>query len=196
MNEIQKTVIDGSAEILEIGVDSLLSDGILKEIPILGSFIKAASISKSVSDYIYLKKTEKFILKFHETDSAKRVDLIIKILDDEKKRIKIGENLVLLLDNYNNLEKPELLARFFVLFLEEKISQEDFLRIGSAIDLAFIDDLNLFISDSSNNEVKRNLVISGLVEVSRTGVNVGEGVTYSGVHISRLGNEFLKIQQQ
>lgn len=46
---------------LEIGIDRLIEDGILKDIPIVNSIISGLNIAKNVRDIILLKQTMLFI---------------------------------------------------------------------------------------------------------------------------------------
>lgn len=198
MNELHKIAIEGSADLIEVGLDTLINNEIVKSIPVLGLAIKVAYSVKSIGDRIFLKKVISFLNGLSHSSINDRLYIVEKIANNEKERTKIGENLILLIDRYNDLEKADLLAKFFSLFLEEKISSDAFLRIGNAIDFAYITDLKAFISNPNKHNVQEGLIRSGLVGLSQTGISTttafNEPVVFHPLIITDLGKEFLKIQ--
>lgn len=59
--------------------------------------------------------------------------------NDEQK--KSGEVLTLVLDRFDDLSKPRLLAVIFQAYARRQIGFDEFRRLARAIDLAFVDDL-------------------------------------------------------
>jgi len=53
---------------------------------------------------------------------------------DADYRQRVGENLLLLLNRVDDIKKPELIAKLFKAFVEGKIDDEKYQKIGIAID--------------------------------------------------------------
>ena len=56
-SDLSSVVMDG----VEIGIDQCLSDGILKDIPIINSIASIVKTTQSISNYLYLKKIVSFL---------------------------------------------------------------------------------------------------------------------------------------
>lgn len=201
MNDLQKEIVDGSSDILEFSIDLLTKNEILKEIPVVGLIVKSALIGSSISDRLLLKKIERFLHKFNEISNREKEKVIWKIRLDKEQKEQIGENILFLIDRYADKYKPEFLASIFGLFIEQKITQDEFIRLGNAIDLSFSPDLNLFLQDPNNTDVLKRLIRSGLSEISRVGMVPSEQIGgfngMASVHsliITDLGKLFLKLQ--
>jgi hypothetical protein len=166
MNE---NIADLATDILEVGLDIFIDNEILKEIPILGSVVKTIYITNSVSDKILLRKLSLFLTQFEKRSGKQKSELLKKLSEKDDKR-KIGESLMLLINRFDDLDKPVLLADLLHSYLNGLISNNDFLRIGKSINLAYIDDLKSFLIapiDNQNIQVMQNLLVSGLSEIDR-----------------------------
>ncbi len=137
---------DISKDLVESSIDSFLSDGILKEIPIVKSILGIIKVSSNISEYLFLKKIISFLNEIKEIDPKKRKEEIDKIDSSERYRIKVGEKLLYILDRSDDYEKAEYIAKLFVALLEEKISYDDFIRGSNAINTLSIPDFRLFLS--------------------------------------------------
>lgn len=126
-------------------------------------------IGTSIPDIILRTKVKHFLKALPNIPVEDKQRLYDDVVQDPKKRRKIGEVLLLLLDHYNDLEKPEILAKFFAAYMKGIITFEQFRRLGQAIDLAYVEDLKNLITTRSNHmeygayqEALNNLVRSGL----------------------------------
>jgi len=55
-----------SSDIAEAGFDQLLSDGFLKELPVIGSGFKMLGIARKILDAIFLKNIFKFLYQLKD----------------------------------------------------------------------------------------------------------------------------------
>ena len=86
-----------SAGILESIIDEgLLEDGILKEIPILGSIIGLGKTVSSVKDYLFAKKIVGFLSGVANISQEKRNEIISKIDSDPNYKQTVGSKFCLL----------------------------------------------------------------------------------------------------
>jgi hypothetical protein len=166
-DDIKKTAIEIGADILEVAADQLLSDGILKDIPVFGTAVKLAGIGKTINDRIFLAKVHKFIFALPKIDQNQRRMFAHNMSVDEKLRQKLGETIILILDRFEDLEKPEILAKIFAALINEKINLEQFRRLANAVDLAFVDDLKKFSAMTQHTYMERDEFYYGLL---RTGL--------------------------
>lgn len=189
-------IVEGSADILEYGLDFFTDNEVIKDFPVLGTIIKVGFSVKSISDKIFLKKIERFLFHYQKISNEEIKQVSHKINFDDKERKKIGETLILIIDRISDLEKPDYLARCFSAYLNKKITFDDFVALGNAIDLSHTKDLKLFIKDSENESNLDKLIRTGLTEVSKNAILVpqhGLSTVTLFTRITDLGNMFLNI---
>lgn len=166
-----REAVDIAGDIAELGLDSLLDEGLLKDIPFFGTAVKVFSIVGSVRERIFLKKVSKFLFELGKTDEHKRFTFMKKMQNDKDFQSDVGENLILLLERHENMSKPSILAKAFGAFIQEEISYDEFLKIASAIDSTFINDLlklPIYYEDNEKitADIGERLYKSGLVNIS------------------------------
>jgi hypothetical protein len=185
-------------EITEIGFDCLLDDGVLKDLPVIGTIIKSIKGFVDIRDHIFIAKVAKFLFALKDTPLHHRESFKQRIHDDPKLKKKIGGTLVLLLDRLDDLEKPDILAKCFRSYLGEKTSFDDFRRLGAAIDIAFIGDLRkLYLDSNENQQVLANLVRTGLVDFMASGIKATWNDMGKIIYeLSSIGRLFTKIMKE
>ena len=137
--EIQKI----SADLIETVIDSTMSEGILKEIPILSTIMGGYNAFTSMQDKMFLKKMLTFLHELKSVSQDRRIKQIIKIEDDTKYRTKVGEKLLFIISRCDDLDKASMVGILFKCYLEEKVDYSDFLSCVSCIEL----NLNKFYSN-------------------------------------------------
>jgi len=134
-----------STDIAESLIDSTMNDGILKEIPILGTLVGISKTAGKVREALFLKKVVHFINEVKGVPPEQREKIIRKIDTSEKYRLKLGEKLMYILDKADDHEKSRLIGRLFKSFLLEEIDYDSFLRSSVVIDRSIPEDLYYFI---------------------------------------------------
>jgi hypothetical protein len=124
---------DLSSDIGEVALDAFLKDGLLKEIPLVGTILKVAQLGMNIRDVIYLKKILRFIFNFEDTSETERIELIRKFDLDAKASLKFGEYLTTLLENIDSFEKADYVAKAFKAYLLGNIVYTELLRINHGI---------------------------------------------------------------
>ncbi|MDL1989036.1 MAG: hypothetical protein LWX08_15625, partial [Deltaproteobacteria bacterium] len=171
--------------IAEVFTDSLMEDGIAKDIPIIGTVIGLGKTAIGIKESLFLKKVIYFISELKNISSTKRHEMIDKIDKSGKFRTKVGEKLLYIIDKCDDHEKSQIIARLFSAFLLGTIGYDEFLRASHIVDHLMNDDLKWFIEsgwedtfnwkhniDHSNYEdgylkidEVGNIATSGLVEI-------------------------------
>lgn len=174
VQSIGKTeILDLSQDFAEIALDSQLGDGIIKEIPVLKFLYSIGKTVISVRDYIFTQKIIRFLTELNSISQAEREELSKKIENDEKFQQRVGETLIMILDRFDHMDKPKLLAKLFRGHLRNDIDSEQFQRLSTAIDRIFIDDLlamlKFFTKFTDKHKMRKvsweNLYMGGLSKI-------------------------------
>jgi hypothetical protein len=135
-SELKKNVGD----LLEVGVDSFLKEGILKEIPgisLLNGFWKTVI---AIRDYRFLNKLLLFLDESAKLPLEKRLELIENLEDNEFQK-EAGEKLIAIIDNLETSSKSILLGKLMCLFGMKIIDKEEFWRISFVIEKLPMNDV-------------------------------------------------------
>jgi hypothetical protein len=160
---------DAMGELAELGIDRLLSEGLLQDIPFLGTLFKCIKTGVTIKDWVFVRKVGHFLLALHEINPHEKKAFQEKLNNDPEMAKKVSESLIIILDRLDDLEKPQILAKLFNAHIEEKIDFSTFRRLASAVERAYIDDLKDIIQEKLDaeriNVVQEQLLISGLTKI-------------------------------
>jgi hypothetical protein len=137
----QAGAIDIASDVSEMALDSLLEEGLLKDVPVFGWMAKLYAVTRTVRDRIFLKKVASFLFGTKSASQGAKDEFRARIEGDPEFRREVGENLVLLLERHDHFEKSKLLGKVFAAQISGDIDYDTFLRIATAIDRAPIADL-------------------------------------------------------
>lgn len=141
-----------SISLAEVFTDSLIEDGIAKDIPIIGTVIGLGKASVGIKEILFLKKIIYFISELKNISVTKRHELIDRIDNSGKFRTKVGEKLLYIIDKCEDYEKSQTIALLFSAFLSERISYDEFLRASHIVDQVILEDLKWFINSGWEKE--------------------------------------------
>jgi hypothetical protein len=134
---IKEIAIDFS----ELALDSLTDDGILKDLPVIGTLVRIAKATRSMSDFIFANKIKRFIEASEQMPFEKK-EQFRAILDAKPElRQKAGEVVVMALNSADDLKKAGIIGKLFSHFILNEIDFETLRRLLVAVNRAFIDDL-------------------------------------------------------
>jgi len=205
-------------DLAETITDSLLNDGLLHEIPIIGTIVGLTKVSFNISERLFIKKIMYFLSEIKDIDVEKRNKLISDIENSDKQKVRVGEKLLYILDRCDDHVTAKYLAIVFTAFLNQELSYSEFLRCSNIIQKLFINDLELFIitkvpdievnidfHGSGLTDFQNSLITSGIcaTEIDRISVvdeddyesgrryKVEGGTTY--VYLSEIGLKLKNI---
>jgi hypothetical protein len=196
---------NGLSEILEdigeITLDSFLEDGVIKDLPVIGTVVRLGKTLHSIRDFFFVKKVWAFLKGVNEIPYKQRKAFVDKLKKDEKYEHRAGETITMLLDRYDNLQKPSFMAKLLGAYAQGEIDFSEFLRLSTAIDRAFIDDLNDLLNyfsgkDIETERVKRSLYTSNLSDffVMSEETFKKSGLEFPQVYaFNRLAERFARI---
>jgi hypothetical protein len=159
----------------ELSLDSILKDGLLKDIPVISSMLNLFKLGVSLQNYFLLSKLLSFLKSLDNVNIESRKQAIKKLEADTEYSQNVGEHLILLLDRMDDLNKPKMIARAFTAYCKKEINSVQLQRLYYAIDRILLCD-NSHIKTFLNNRGKEELP----VDIEQNFVNSGLGYVKSG----------------
>lgn len=146
-------------EYAEIGLDAVMEDGILKDIPIVSTAIAIYKIGGSIKERHNLKKLLVFLNELNNgiLDEPKRKEYQQKFRSNEKFRNQEIEYLLVLIDRYISYDKPQMLAKLYLAYLEGIIIWEELTMYAEVVDRFLLLDCGTLISGDGKTIVHRNI---------------------------------------
>ncbi len=129
------------SDVLEIGIDTILADGILKEIPVVNVAAGLWKTGVAIRDYRFISKLLYFLNESSNL-SLKQREKIIEKLEYDNYQAEAGEKLISIIDNLETKSKAKLLGKLMCLFGNKKITKDEFWRVSFIIEKLPITDIN------------------------------------------------------
>lgn len=111
----------------EVGIDALIKDPTLKEVPILGSVLNLIKLSLSIQDRIFINKLKSFI------DNVEKNKKWKEKFSDPKECKKISKQLIYIIDSSDDEEKIEAIGMLFNHFVQGEITKEHYFYLCDII---------------------------------------------------------------
>ncbi|USX12804.1 hypothetical protein NHH88_24415 [Oxalobacteraceae bacterium OTU3CAMAD1] len=185
-----RNILEAAAEVVEAGFDQLITNPLLKDIPFVGTALKLAKGSYDLRARIFQAKLEKFLAE-PSLRSSRDARLIRARLNNDNQAQDIGATLFLIIEKVTDMKKPELLAKIFAAYLDEKIDAPIFFMLGHAIDQSHLIDLQIFlelVARPEESSWQQRLTSSGLM--TSLVVTVGGAHSYNAYSVAALGQQF------
>lgn len=133
--------VELAADLLEPAVDALLSNGVLKDIPVLGTAVKLASIGRSISDRIFLAKIQRFLAGLGAEDTPGSRKFAEELESGDADAHRTAATVLLAIHQMDDLEKGPILSAVFSAFLRGELSKAGLRRAVAGINAALADDV-------------------------------------------------------
>lgn len=124
---------DTLTDLAEAGLDQLFDDGVLRDIPILGTLARLRKTVGAIRDFIFVRKVVRFLIRLGRVPDSER-EAFVAQLGTKLERRRLGETLVLLLDRLDDMDKPEMLARLFAAHVKGRYDLATFRRLSTALE--------------------------------------------------------------
>lgn len=204
---LNSEVINVTKDALEVALDSVMDDSILKDIPVLGSLVGMVKIGLNIRDKAFVKTLCSFLYQLNETSYEQRHKVITKINENNDFQSRLGEKLVFILEKASDTEKATYIGSLFRHVLYNELGYNMFIRCAETINNVFILDLKWFLSKrhmSFNYCTQSDSLMYGgiLVKVNANPlelVNNGRNLTYKMTDVGNclhkyLGNQDTKLE--
>jgi len=155
--------------------DTLFEEGLVKDIPIIGTIYGLGKFGVSVRDRLFLKKLHCLLREVADIPPKQRAEIISKIDRSGKYRVKVGDKLLYLFDKSEDHEIAQVVAFFVRAVLSGDLSYDDFLRASRAIQSIMVADLWRFVDDEKEGwdaSAVADLLNSGLVALDELDIRV------------------------
>lgn len=156
---LKEDVVGMVSDFAEIGLDAVMEDGILKEVPIVSTAIALYKIGNSIKERHNLKKLHIFMNEINKgiVNKEKLDEYKQKFQSNDKFRNQEIEYLLVLLDRYISYDKPQMLAKLYLAYLDGKIVLEEFTMYAEVVDRFILSDKSMLLSKSDTVTVHRNI---------------------------------------
>jgi len=199
---LSKNIVPVSVESLENGIDELISNNVLRNIPILNSICGVIRVGKDLRERNLLIQTSTFLSEFNSgTIDEEKLQKYKEKLEDDKKKISELERILLILNNNIDVEKSKYLAKLFTAYINEKISWNEFCEYSDIINRLFMEDVRILKTiwsntvpqpkDCDNFRIER-IYSYGIIGNTFTELMDG-GQGYKGRVLNKIGKKFCDI---
>lgn len=157
-NTMCDAALDSMSDIAEIGLDSFLEDGLIKDIPVVGFLFRMGKGISSVKDAITAKRILVFVQRVRENsvdDNALQKHLE-ELGDDSKKLNQELETILDYIDKQTGYIKAKILGNFYHSFLNREIAWDDFVLLADIVDSISITDMSTLLDLHSKREYLTN----------------------------------------
>ncbi len=167
---IKSELVALSTNLGEVAIDSIISDGIFKDVPVIGTCVSIGKAVNSFSNYRIIKNIIKFINEL-DTKSNEEIEKLKEKHFRDNDYPKIGEKIFYVLEKADDDKKIKWLAECFRRFLDGTIDKTQFMRLSSIINNTYVDDAEqILIFEAhevltSNNDFIESYVLDHLYSV-------------------------------
>lgn len=200
-SELTGLVIDNS----EVILDAAYNNEIIKAIPVFSDIYKVYSVVSTVRTSLFQKQMYAFLYELKDLPQQKREKLIKKLESKKGFSHSFGEELIVMLDQFTNVRKSSILARFFLKLLQDEIDVVTFRRLAHILNNIFdgdIDALLGFYNGDNLHQLSKNALSNlGLITVfgrtTKFSREIGglNGAKYSSPKKNELGDLFVEMMQ-
>ena len=146
VDSFKKTVISDelskiSENASEIAIDAILNDGLLKDVPLIGTTIGLYKLGKTLTAKRQIQTLWKFLYRLGEINQTDRIKFLGKVEQDEKSRNELFERTLFILEQLDDERKAEIVSQLFKNLVLEKIKTIDYLRLSLIVDKTYLKDL-------------------------------------------------------
>ena len=202
-NVILDNVTNLTIDISELVVDSFLNDGLLKDIPIVGTGVNIIKLTSNISDTLLLNKLKIFMenLRIINQNDVERFKEKMK---NDKFKKDIGIKLLNIVNKTDEYIKIKWIANSFLEYLDGFIDKNFFFRIVTIINNTFVQDIIQLkhIKDKeeilSNNKRVESYVLNQLFSnglLDNCGIDGGgasDEVDSGTIYVLNIFGEYIK----
>lgn len=134
-NSLSSDICNTVGDLAEVGLDAVMDDGVLKDIPILSTVVGLYRIGHTIRERHTIKQLALFVMELDKgcVDEKKRKIIINRLNGDAKRSKQEIEYILVVLDSYLEYEKPQMLARLFIACSQEIITWAEFVEYASMV---------------------------------------------------------------
>ncbi|MEC0204861.1 hypothetical protein P4H39_19835 [Paenibacillus lautus] len=159
--ELINTSLDLTIDYSEVALDSIISDNIANEIPIVKSIVSLGRLGISIKQLHFTKKVLCFLREFHSRGSTDNFfEFKHKLITDQKFKYKVTEQIILIVDRLRTEQRSVLFAKLFIGHIQERYDWETFCYFSECLDSMQPIDIDVleYLSTKDSDEIE-NIVV-------------------------------------
>jgi len=121
--------------LIEVGIDTALDSGALRDIPVLGTVVGIGRLGMSVSDFFLIRKLRDFLSPLSSLTPGERRSLSGNIAADPKYARRVGIKVAELLNRVDSDLKPQMIGACFAALAKDEIDVAMLQRLTHAIEM-------------------------------------------------------------
>lgn len=142
-------------DVLELGVDSVLTDGVVRELPVVKTVAELYKAGVRVREGLFARKLVDFLRATRRTAGPTPGErhVALRDLGGEERQRRLGEAMVLLLERADDLRKPILYGRIVGALVKGDVSYSVAMTACAVLDRVVLDDLDVLESAAEESVV-------------------------------------------
>ena len=133
-------------DIGEILLDTVLDDGVLKEIPVLGTIVGVGKCIKNVYDIRFAKKLIAFLFPIKNVPPRQRAEALRRWETDDNYRGKVGDTLLGMIERCDDTVKAVWLSKLFYELVLRRNCSRLFMRAEKTLSALSVMDIQAFLN--------------------------------------------------
>jgi len=123
-------------DIIELQIDTLLDDGLLKDVPIVNTVLAVAKLGNGIRERFFLKKIISFLNQLRKDDRSSNgfVQFRTKMEENEKYSGAVMEHVMVILDSMKNVDSTVSFSKAFKAHVDGYLTWNEFVRMTNFID--------------------------------------------------------------
>ena len=171
----------------EFTLDSFMQDGVIKELPIVGSVFSMIKIGVDIRDRIFVEKIKSFIENVDNNQKWRE-----KFSDDEECN-KISKQLLYIVDSCDDDNKLKLIGMAFNYLVNGEISKDEYFYTVNIISKSFYPFLKMLLDiDESDKRFKNDVTKYDYFGITHL-LNIG-ALDFDGQTMTTFNSQTGKIE--
>lgn len=194
---------DLASSLSEVGLDSLMKDGPLKDIPVIGTIMSIWNLGSTVQDHLFADKLISFLVAISEVDINERKKMIEEIEVNDDYKIKVGKKLLYIINRSEDHEVSSIVGKLYAARCKNILDYDEFLKASSIVTNVHSASLKDFLSSSPAPHPpsqEYNSITGGVLPTSRFSgdwlnlSDVGE-LAFTGLYIIRNYTDVIAVEE-
>ncbi len=163
------------SDVGELALDSVLTDGLLREIPVINTLVNLGGIFVSLRERIYATKVLSFLQPISKIPEKERKDFAQKLRSEEEFK-KFSETVFMLIDRMENRSQATVSGAIMEAHIKGKVSYETAVRMCSMVTRAHVSDLRYLKTFIDGVQGKNDMIAEALFSagfISNGGIDGG-----------------------
>lgn len=168
-----KSIVKNTEDIVldaaEVVLDSIIDDEIIRDIPIIKYVFTAYKIVDDIKGRFFIRKLQNFVNNFNSGITTEQEIQRRRAEFVDGNRDRELAYIVVIVDRYLDVDKPAILAKFYLAYLDKTVSWNEFCSYSEVINMLLKDDMKYLIQQETYT-IRNNNIAAELLRLSGTGL--------------------------